>query len=191
MHKVVFIDRDGTINPDPNGYISSPKQFELFPFCAQAIRIFNNLNYKVVVVTNQSGIARGYYDFSQLEKIHDKMLTLLRNEGAYIDDILVSPYHPQGVIEPYNVVHEDRKPSTGLLKQYFKSKNFFTSKSYVIGDKDSDMKLANNFHLKSILVLTGYGKKTFNERAKLSIFPNYVVDNLLTAAKLLQKIDYI
>ena len=159
MDKVVFIDRDGTINIDNHGYISKVEDFELFTFSATAIRKLNELGFKVVIITNQSGIARGYYTLADMELVHQEMIRLLTLENAVIDDILISPYHPQGVVEPFNIAHEDRKPGIGLLKKYYASNPFKTSHSFVIGDKFSDIGLGNNFHIPSILVLTGEGSK--------------------------------
>ena len=189
MNKVVFLDRDGTINYDSQGYISSQKDFHLFPNTAKAIKLLNNLNYKVVVVTNQSGVSRGYFTLKEVNNIHDKMMALLKKEGAFIDDILISPYHPKGIIEPYNIAHEDRKPDIGLLKKYYALNNFSTSRSFVIGDKMSDIELGYNFHLKTILVLTGEGKKTFSKREIYNINPDFVVKDLWEAIKIIKLLD--
>lgn len=189
MNKVVFLDRDGTINIDSHGYINNPDDFQLFPNTAKAIKLLNNLNYKVVVVTNQSGISRGYFTFAEVNEVHNKMITLLKQENAFIDDILISPYHPKGVIKPYNIVHEDRKPDTGLLKKYYALNNFKTSKSFVIGDKISDIELGYNFHLKTILVLTGEGRETFKLINTTSIKPDFVVKDLWEASKIIKLID--
>ena len=190
MNKVIFIDRDGTINVDEKGYISKPEQFNLFPFAIEAIKGFRKLGYKVVVVTNQSGIARGYYTFADLEKVHQRFKDLLSEADTYVDAILVAPYHPEGVVEPYNVVHEDRKPSIGLLKKYFSECNFKTSESFMIGDKLSDIEFGVNYNLKTILVLTGNGINTFKKGFNPDTKPDYVLDNLLSVVELLKKIKY-
>ena len=189
MDKVVFLDRDGTINIDNEGYISNPDNFTLFPNTAKAIHMFNTMNYKVVIITNQSGIARGYFTLNDIEKVHDKMIAELAKENAFIDDILISPYHPKGVVEPYNIAHEDRKPGIGLLKQYYAVNNFKTGNSFVIGDKISDIKLGSNFNLKTILVLTGEGQKTVLNREQYSVKPDFVVKDLMQAAKLIHKLE--
>ena len=189
MNKVVFLDRDGTINIDNHGYINNPDDFQLFPNTAKAIKLLNDLNYKVVVVTNQSGISRGYFTFAEVNEVHNKMITLLKQENAFVDDILISPYHPKGVIEPYNIAHEDRKPDTGLLKKYYALNNFKTSQSFVIGDKMSDIDLGYNFHLKTILVLTGEGKETFKHLHTSSIKADFVVKDLWEASKIIKLLD--
>jgi histidinol-phosphate phosphatase family protein len=191
MNKVVFLDRDGTINIDSKGYINNPDDFNLFPNVAKAIKLFNDLNFKVVLVTNQSGIARGYFSFDDVKLIHNKMISELTKQNAFVDDILISPYHPKGVIEPYNIAHEDRKPGIGLLKKYYAINNFKTSESFVIGDKLSDIKLGHNFNLKTILVLTGEGRNTFLERENSPIRPDFVVKDLWEAAKVIEKLNKV
>lgn len=186
MKKVAFIDRDGTINQDSQGYINHPDDFQLFPKAGQAIHLLNDINYEVVVVTNQSGIARGYFTLNDVNAIHNKMINELTKSNAVISDILISPYHPKGVVEPYNIAHESRKPGTGLLKQYYAKCNFKTSKSYVIGDKISDIELGHNFNLTSILVLTGEGEKTFLDTHNSSVKPDFVVKDIWEAAKLIK-----
>ncbi len=189
MEKIIFLDRDGTINADESGYISSPEDFNLYPNVGKAIHNFNKLGYKIVVVTNQSGIARGYYGFKELELIHEKMIRLIEADGGVIEDILIAPYHKDGVIEPYNIEHEDRKPCTGLLKTYNKKSNFATSKSFMIGDKLSDIEFGFNFNLKTILVLTGNGKNTFEKSLNSDIKADFIVKDLLSAAKLIEKLN--
>jgi histidinol-phosphate phosphatase family protein len=186
MNKVIFLDRDGTINIDEEGYISSPEKFELFPFASKTIKGFNDLGYKVVVVTNQSGIARGYYNHADLKSIHEKMIKEVAIDGGVIDDILIAPYHPKGTVEPFNIVHEDRKPGIGLLKKYYAKCNFSTSESFMIGDKLSDIEFGKRFNLKTILVLTGNGKKTLYKGLK-DIKPDYIVENLSSVLKILNK----
>ena len=189
MDKVIFLDRDGTINPDDKGYINKPEDFNLYPFTAKAIKIFNQLGYKLIVVTNQSGIARGYLTFEDLEKIHKKMLNLLEKDGAQIDEILISPFHPEGVVEPYNIFSEDRKPGLGLFYKALKKYNFRIKKSFMIGDKYSDILFGKNVGLKSILVRTGYGEEEFLQNLEIrEKKPDFVVDNLLAAAYLIEKL---
>lgn len=96
MKSAVFIDRDGTLNEDKQGYISKPEDFHLFPFSASAIKLLNSLEMDVYVVTNQSGIARGYYTLQDMEAIHARMHADLAAQGAYLTDVFFSPYHHRG-----------------------------------------------------------------------------------------------
>jgi D-glycero-D-manno-heptose 1,7-bisphosphate phosphatase len=188
MTKAIFLDRDGTINPD-GGYINHPDDFKLYPFTAKAIKKFNDMGYLVIVVTNQSGIARGYMTKEDLKKIHDKMIALLSKDGAAIDEIFYSPYHPEGTIEPYNVKSDERKPGLGMFYKALKKYKFSTKDSFMIGDKYSDIEFGKNAGLTTILVKTGDGEKEFlQNRHKWKVKPDFVVENLLSAANLIEKI---
>lgn len=194
LDKIIFVDRDGTLNYDENGYISKPEEFMMYPFSADSIKMFHELGYKCIVVTNQSGIARGYYSFDDLSNVHDKMSVVLDKVGTFVNDILVSPYHKDGIVVPYNVDSDTRKPGTGLLKEYFKNNNFQTSASFMIGDKRSDIELGKNFNMRTILVLTGEGKKTFYDHyldCSVDSKPDYVVNNIFIAAKLIRDLNKI
>ncbi len=187
--KAIFLDRDGTINSD-SGYINKPEDFELYPFAAKAIREFNKMGYLVIVVTNQSGIARGYLTIEDLENIHKKMKELLEKENAYVDDIFYSPYHIEGKIEPYNISHEDRKPGLGMFYKAVKKYGIQPDKSFMIGDKYTDMQFGFNAKLTTILVRSGDGDFEFlQNRKKWEKTPDFVVDNLYSAAKLIRKLD--
>ncbi|MCK4957382.1 MAG: HAD family hydrolase [Candidatus Cloacimonetes bacterium] len=186
--KAVFLDRDGTINQDFKGYISKPEDFHLYPFAAEAIKLLNEAGFLVFVITNQSGIARGYYTLEDLAKVHAKLNTELSKSGAKIDDIFVSPYHLEGSVEPYNVAHEDRKPNIGLFKQAKQKYNFKINESFMVGDKYSDIGFGKNSHLSTILVKTGEGAKEFEERENWDFMPDFLVEDLLAAAKLILEI---
>ncbi len=188
-HPAIFLDRDGTINMDKGGYINHPDDFELFPFAGEAISILNKPGYLVFVVSNQSGITRGYYTAEDLEKIHQKMEKQLQRCGAKIDEIFFSPYHIEGKIEPYNIHHEDRKPGLGMFKKALKKYRFDVKRSFMIGDRYSDIVFGKKAGLTTILLLTGFGKDIFyNDRKKWEYQPDYVVKDLLVAAKLIEKL---
>jgi len=185
--KAVFLDRDGTINID-SGYICKAEDFQLFPFAAQAISILNSLGYLVLIVTNQSGITRGFYTFDDLDKIHNKMRSDLAVANAKIDDIFISPYHIEGKLPPYNIDHEDRKPGLGMFKKALKKYNFSVKDSFMIGDRYTDIVFGKKAGLKTILVLTGDGRKEFLEnRRNWEYKPDFIVENLLVAAKFIKE----
>ncbi len=190
MRKAIFLDRDGTINIDINGYVNNPHDFELYPFAAEAISIMNNMDFLVFVVTNQSGIARGYYSLKGLNEIHEKMNILLREKNAKVDEIFFSPYHIKGKIEPYNISHEDRKPHVGMFKKAHEKYKFNIKKSYMIGDKYTDIAFGKRAGLITILVFTGFGKKEFlNDRKSWEYQPDFVVKDMLVAANLISKLE--
>jgi len=156
-HRAVFLDRDGTINEEV-GYVNHIERFTLLPRAGQAIRFLNQHGFKAVVVTNQSGVARGYFPESLVELVHQKMKDLLRKEEAYLDGIYYCPHHPDIGTPPYRQKCRCRKPATGLVEEAVRDLNLDCSKSYVIGDRGADIEFAQRIGARSILVLTGYGK---------------------------------
>jgi len=134
VHKAVFLDRDGTIARDVP-YCSRPEDFELLPGTAEGIKLLNEHGFKVVVVTNQSGIARGYFTERMLAKIHQKMITKLANHGANIYAIYYCPHHPDANCDC-------RKPKPKMVLQAAIDLDINLSQSYVIGDGEMDVELA-------------------------------------------------
>ena len=187
LKKAVFLDRDGTINWDENGYINNPDDFHLYPYAGEAIAELNKKDFLVFVVTNQSGVARDIYKIKDIEIIHDKMNKCLKEFGAHIDEIFFSPYHKIGKIEPYNVDHEDRKPGLGMFKKALKKYNLNIKNSFMIGDRYADIAFGKKAGLTTILVLTGNGEKEFfQKRNDREYKPDYVVSNLMSAVKLIK-----
>lgn len=159
MNKAIFLDRDGTINEEVN-YLSNSGELKLYPKTLQALQIFKSLGFLNIVITNQSGIARGYFSEEDLNKIHIDLNKLLSDEnGNLIKEIYYSPFHPEGIIEKYKISSEDRKPGTGLIRKAIEKFNIDSGESFFIGDSFTDMQCAENAGLKKILVLTGYGEK--------------------------------
>ncbi|MBN1327712.1 MAG: HAD family hydrolase [Candidatus Cloacimonetes bacterium] len=188
--KAVFLDRDGTVNVDINGYITKPDDFELYPFSSEAVSMLNRNGFLVFIVTNQSGIARDYYTKEDLESIHEKMITQLARDHAKIDAVYYSPYHQDGSIKKYAFAHEDRKPGLGMFEKAKQDHKFDPAHSYMIGDKYTDIQFGKKAGLHTILVLTGDGKREFMEnRINWSIKPDYIAPDLLTAVKLLCQLE--
>ena len=155
MHVAVFLDRDGTINEEM-GYINHSDRFVLLPSAAVAIRRINESGLKAVVITNQSGAARGYFPVDLIDQVHQEMSSLLEEEGAFLDGIYTCTHASptKGESEGCGC----RKPKIGLMKQAAQELNLDLEKSYVVGDRFKDMEMARNSGAKAILVLTGYGK---------------------------------
>lgn len=153
----VFLDRDGTIN-EQMGYINHISRFHLLPGAARAIGMLNRHKIPVVVVTNQSGLARGYFPESLLGEVHEKMRRLLAAEGAMIDGLYICPHHPEAKEEKYRETCNCRKPKTGLLEQAAAELNIDLSRSFVVGDRWSDLKCGAAIGAEPVLVLTGYGR---------------------------------
>ncbi|KON64240.1 D-glycero-alpha-D-manno-heptose-1,7-bisphosphate 7-phosphatase [Komagataeibacter europaeus] len=136
-----FLDRDGVINVDI-GYPHRPEDFRFIEGAPEAIRQLNRHGYKVIVVTNQSGVARGLFDEAAVEHFHNHMCAELARHDAFIDAIYMCPYHPDGQVERYRADHPDRKPGPGMILRAQKDYHIDLSRSFMIGDKESDMKAA-------------------------------------------------
>lgn len=143
----VFFDRDGTLNHD-SSYLKSPDELVLFPDVVSAVKQCNDAGMRVIVVTNQSGLARGYFSQEDLDAIHQKFRDLLREGGAWIDDIFVCPHHPDDGCRC-------RKPNPGMIEQAQVRYPIDVAKSYVVGDKAIDVGLAAKMQIKGLLVATG------------------------------------
>jgi D-glycero-D-manno-heptose 1,7-bisphosphate phosphatase len=154
----VFFDRDGTLNVE-KGYISNLNDLELYPGAAQAVKKLNQAGVLCVLATNQTGAARGYYDVAHIEGLNHRVQELLYKEGqAHLDAVFYSPYYEGGSVAPYNVASACRKPEVGMIhlaQQHCGGLNI--SHSFVLGDKATDVELANNAGCRGILLKTGYG----------------------------------
>lgn len=190
MKKAVFLDRDGTINADEHGYINKPDDLQLYPFAAEAISKLNKMGYLVFVVTNQAGVAYGYFKIEDVEKINAKLVNDLAKGKAKIDEIFYSPFHKNGVIEPFNIDHEDRKPGIGMFQKAKEMFDFNTKGSYMIGDRFSDIGFGKNAGLKTIFVRSGGGENEFlQKRNETEYKPDFIVKDLLVAVKLIEELQ--
>lgn len=136
-----FLDRDGVIIRD-FGYVYRPDDLVFVDGAPQAIRKLNELGYRVIVVTNQSGVARGYFGIDELEAFHAVMSERLGSFGARLDAIYHCPYHPEGVVEAFRCDHPDRKPKPGMLLRAMSDFAVDREASFLIGDKDTDIEAA-------------------------------------------------
>lgn len=187
MNKAVFLDRDGTINIDINGYVKTPEEFELFPYAAKAIKMLKKSGYLVIVVTNQSGVARGIYTHAGLNRIHAKMHNKLEAEGTYIDGLYLSPWYYDGIIAPYNISHPDRKPGLGMFYRACYEYSIDPKASYMVGDRRTDIYFGKKAGLKSMLLRCGEGEKyTAEDLSKWSYKPDLICDTLLEAAQIIR-----
>jgi D-glycero-D-manno-heptose 1,7-bisphosphate phosphatase len=177
----VFIDRDGTIN-EQMGYINHLSRFVMFPWSADAIRLLNRHQYLAIVLSNQSGVARGYYPIDLVEEVHHHMRLLLEKEGAFVDAIFYCPHYPRGNVPEYSIECNCRKPRTGLIETACEVFDIDMKNSYMVGDRYSDIELAIRSGLKSVLVTTGYGLGDINYVFPgLSFRPDHIAKDLLEA----------
>jgi len=156
-NRAVFLDRDGTINEEM-GYINHVDRFQLLPRTARAIRLINTNGLKAVVVTNQSGVARGMFPESLVGEVHRRMEDFLRADGAHIDGIYYCPHHPDFGPPKYRRRCNCRKPATGMIERACNDLGIDPKRSYMVGDRFIDVEFARKIGTKGILVLTGYGK---------------------------------
>jgi D-glycero-D-manno-heptose 1,7-bisphosphate phosphatase len=189
MRPAVFIDRDGTIN-EQRGYINHISRFALLPGVGKAISLLNMNDHIVVVTSNQSGVARGYFPIQLVKDIHDVMVLELKKYKAYVDRIYFCPHHPDGIVPEYSRQCSCRKPNIGLIKQAQDELDIDMETSYVIGDRLVDIEFSHNANLPGILVLTGYGKGEVQySMPHKGITPAYVAENLLRAVQWILKRD--
>jgi len=179
----VFLDRDGTIN-EQMGYINHPSRFVILPGVAEAVKLLNEKGFLTIIVSNQSGVARGYFPRSLVDEVHEQMKRSLGLQGARIDGIFFCPHHPEAILERYRLKCDCRKPRTGLIDQARKCFDIDMAGSYVVGDRSTDLELANRLNLKGILVKTGYGMGEIEHvLPKKSLKPHYIAGDLLDAAQ--------
>lgn len=170
LKKAVFLDRDGTICEDVN-YLSRPEQLKIFPFAAEAIRLLNENDFLVILITNQSGIARGFFDEKALGEIHAKLIAELAEQNAKLDAIYFCPHDSVADCRC-------RKPQTGMIEQAARDFAIDLENSWMIGDKRIDVETGSSAGTKTALVLTGYGQM---ELEKLTAKPNLEANDLLCA----------
>ena len=179
----VFLDRDGTLN-EQMGYINHVRRFVLLANAAEAVRLFNRHGYLTLVVSNQAGVAKGYFPEELVHEVHDRMKGLLAEQGARIDGIFFCPHHPHAEVMDYRVACDCRKPRTGLLKRALEVFDVDMEHSFVIGDRCSDLEFAHRSNLPGILVRTGYGLGEIDYVLPKNPYgPVHIADDLLDAAR--------
>jgi heptosyltransferase II len=179
----VFLDRDGTINEEV-GYLSREEDLKLIPGAAEGLCLLNQHALKTVVVSNQSGVARGYLSLDQVREIHQRLEDLLEEKGAYLDGIYFCPHHPEIGEPPYRALCDCRKPQDGMLRTAARDLDLDLSSSYVIGDHLSDVVLGKRMGMKSILVLTGHGREQMDKLpSPEGLYPDFVAHGLNQAVR--------
>jgi len=175
--KAVFLDRDGTINREVN-YLHRVEDLELLPGVAEAIRTLNELDFLVFIITNQSGIARGYFTYKELNGINTELLKLLNKKGAGINSFYHCPHHPHGKVAEFAVDCKCRKPAAGLFLLASDEFEIDFERSFAIGDRIRDIEPAIKLGSKGILVKTGYGKEELKSSEKWSVKPAFIAGDL-------------
>src|ERR1041385_5580696 len=181
--RAVFIDRDGTLSEEV-GYINHVSRFQLFPYAAEAIKELNQHNWLAIVVTNQAGVARGYFSEDMIQAVHKKMTEDLSASGAKLDAVYYCAHHPTVGEPPYRVDCDCRKPRPGLVQRAAADLNVDLANSWMIGDRYSDVQLAPNAGLKSMFVMSGYGRGEWEHQEQdWDLHPDMTAETLLDAVR--------
>jgi D-glycero-D-manno-heptose 1,7-bisphosphate phosphatase len=183
--RAVFMDRDGTISEEV-GYINHPSRFRLFPFAVAAIKQLNENGWLAIVVTNQAGVARGYFPERMIETVHADMTKQVAEADARIDAIYYCAHHPSVGEPAYRFDCDCRKPKPGLIKRAAEDFSIDLARSWMIGDRYSDVELARNAGVNSVLVMSGYGRGEWeHQRPSWTVQPDLVAENLLEAVRVI------
>ena len=184
--KAVFLDRDGTLVVEKD-CLRSADELELLPGAGEAVRLLNHHGWRVVVVTNQPVVAKGWASEEEVRRMHHKMEMLLGDEHAFVDRIYYCPHHPEkgfaGERPELKMACDCRKPGIGMVEQGRQALHIDLSQSWLIGDSTTDMRTARKAGLRSILVATGHGGRD----GKYDAAPEFTCENLLDAVRLLLK----
>ncbi len=180
-NKAVFLDRDGTIIREGE-YLADPAGVEILKGAASGIKALRQAGFIVIVATNQSGVARGFFTEQDMQRVNERMQELLAAEGAELDGIYYCPHYPEGKVREYVQVCYCRKPGPDMLFTAAQERNIDLFKSWVIGDKATDIEFGFKQGLRTILVLTGYGRETQTKGFSSSLKPNLIVPDLEAAA---------
>ncbi|HYJ45292.1 MAG TPA: HAD family hydrolase [Pyrinomonadaceae bacterium] len=181
--RAVFMDRDGTISEEI-GYVNHPSRYKVFPYSAEAVRLLNEAGWLAILVTNQAGVARGYFSEEVIGAVHELLRTELESGGAHLDAIYYCAHHPSVGEPPYRFDCDCRKPKPGLIRRAASEFDLDLERSWMIGDRYSDTELARNAGTRAAFVLSGYGRGEWEyQRAAWQHEPDLVAENLLEAVK--------
>ncbi len=183
MRPAIFFDRDGTLNQEV-GYAGRPQDFHIFPYAAEAVRLVNQQGWAAVVVTNQAGVARGFFPEAAVADLHRLLAAHLSAGGAFLDAIYYCPHHPDGTVAGYAGACECRKPAPGMLRRAARDLNLDLAASWVVGDRGHDVALAHAVGARAVLVRTGYGQRELAQAAP-AVRPDAVADDALAAIRLI------
>jgi D-glycero-D-manno-heptose 1,7-bisphosphate phosphatase len=183
--RAVFIDRDGTISEEV-GYVNHVTRYRVFPFAAEAVRTLNEAGWLAILVTNQAGVARGYFEESLVGEVHKVLAAELERGGARLDAIYYCPHHPTVGEPPYRLDCDCRKPRPGLILRAASDFRLDLSRCWMVGDRYSDTELARNAGVRSAFVLTGYGRGELDHQSTgWRDQPDMVAENLLEAVRII------
>jgi len=184
LRPVIFLDRDGTVT-DEVGYINHISRAKIYPYAPEAIRLLKSTGLPVIIVTNQSGVGRGYFTEEIVNQVHRMVQDALQAAGTSVDAFYFCPHHPSAAIEKYRQQCGCRKPGTGMPEQAAEQFGIDLAASYVVGDTYRDMQMGFNIGARTILLMTGYGRGEYEyRRQSWPRMPDLIAENLLEAARL-------
>jgi D-glycero-D-manno-heptose 1,7-bisphosphate phosphatase len=182
---VVFLDRDGTLNVEA-GYIRQLENLVLIDGAAQAVKRLNDAGVAAILITNQTGAARGYYPEQHILDLNARLVRLLQEHGAHLDDVYYCPHLEEGSVPDYSFACDCRKPAPGLtVKAYAEHPELDRSRAFVVGDKATDVELAHNCGAIGVLVSTGYGEAVLKGEYQWPVKPDF------QAASIVEAVDWI
>lgn len=185
----LFMDRDGTVSEEV-GYVNHPSRFRVFPYSAEAIKLLNDSGWLAILVTNQAGVARGYFAEDVIVQVHERLRDELENASAKLDAIYYCAHHPSVGEPPYRLDCDCRKPKTGLIDRAATDFEIDLERSWMVGDRYGDIELARNAGLHSAFVLSGYGRGEWEyQRGTWKHEPEVVADTLLDGARIIIERD--
>jgi D-glycero-D-manno-heptose 1,7-bisphosphate phosphatase len=189
LRPAIFLDRDGTLSHEV-GYVNHASRFRLYAFSVDAVRLVNHSPYLAVLVTNQAGVARGYYPESLVNEVHAGLARSLAAGGAHLDALYYCPHHPSAGEPPYRCDCDCRKPRTGLLKRAEADLGIDLSRSWMVGDRPGDVELAHRAGARGVLVRTGYGRGELEHHpAPWKHPPAFVAEHVLEAVQRILSLD--
>ena len=181
--RAVFIDRDGTISEEV-GYVNHVSRYRVFPYAAEAVRALRDAGWLAILVTNQAGVARGYFREELITEVHAVLARELERGGARLDAVYYCPHHPTVGAPPYRQTCDCRKPRPGLIRRAADDLRIDTAASWMVGDRYGDIELARNAGLRSAFVLSGFGLGEWeHQRPHWTHQPDLVADDLLAAVR--------
>ncbi len=180
MNRAVFLDRDGVINEEPPLNAHRLDQLKLIARAASAVRLLNSNKFVVVVVTNQGGVAHGYFREEDTQVFNKAIEEYMAKENAYFDAIYYCPHHSEAEIERYRIDCECRKPRPGMLIKAQQEFNIDFKQSFIVGDRLTDIEAGKKVGCKTIMVKTGYGTEEFNNN---HVECDYVASDLYDAVQ--------
>jgi D-glycero-D-manno-heptose 1,7-bisphosphate phosphatase len=187
--KALFLDRDGTVSEEV-GYINHISRLIPYPWTAEAIRLAHAAGYKVFLVTNQAGAARGYFPFSLIDDVHRVLQQKLADQGAQLDGIYYCPHHPDAVLPELKQDCACRKPRPGMLLRAAEEHGLNLEQSWMIGDRYMDIQLAHSVGARAAFVLTGYGRGEHQyEHHRWPRQPEIVAENLMEAVQAILSLE--